>query len=52
MFYPQLKNMTNIQFSKTEETLLNLGVKYMGTPPRNCIKQIIYKTENAIRQVN
>jgi hypothetical protein len=24
----------------------------MGIPPRQCIKQIIYKTENAINQVN
>jgi hypothetical protein len=27
-FYPRLQNMANIQFSKTEETLLNLGGKY------------------------
>jgi hypothetical protein len=52
-FYLRLKNLMNIQFSKTERTLLNLGGKYsMGISPRNCIKQIIYETENAIRQVN
>jgi hypothetical protein len=45
--------MMNVQFSKAEETLLNLGGKYnMGISPRKCIKQIIYETENAIRQVN
>jgi hypothetical protein len=36
-----------------EETLLNLGGKYnMGISPRNCIKQIVYETKNAIRQAN
>jgi hypothetical protein len=45
--------MMNIQFSKKEITLLNLGGKYnMGIPCRKCTKQIIYETENAINQVN
>jgi hypothetical protein len=45
--------MTNIQFPRTQETLLNLGGKYnMRISPRNCIMQIVYETENAIRQVN
>jgi hypothetical protein len=45
--------MTNIQFSNKETTLLDLGSKYnMGIPPRQCLKQVIQETENAINQVN
>jgi hypothetical protein len=37
-FYPRLHNMTNIQLSETEETVLNKGSKYnMGITPRKCI---------------
>jgi hypothetical protein len=36
-----------------EETLLNKAGKYnMDITPKKCIKQFVYKTENAIRQVN
>jgi hypothetical protein len=52
-FYPPLQNVTNIQFSRTEERLLNLGGKYnMGITPRKSLKQLVYETKNAIRQVN
>jgi hypothetical protein len=33
-FYPRLYNMTQIEFTKEEETLLRYGSKYnIGTPP-------------------
>jgi hypothetical protein len=45
--------MTSIQLSKTEEIPLNKGGKYnMGITPKKCIKQLVYETENAIRQVS
>jgi hypothetical protein len=44
--------MTDIHFTKKEQDLLNKGNKYnMGKPPKTCIKQLVYETENAIRQV-
>ena len=51
-FYPRLHNMTKIQFTENETNLLNKGTKFnIGIPPKNHIKQLIYETENAIRQV-
>jgi hypothetical protein len=44
--------MTNIQLTEKEENLLNKGSKYnMGISPKRNIKQLVYETENAIRQV-
>jgi Tfp pilus assembly protein FimT len=44
--------MTNIQLTDTEENLLNKGSKYnMGISPKRNIKQLVYETENVIRQV-
>jgi hypothetical protein len=40
ILYPRLQIMTNIQFSKKENTQLNLGGKNnMGIPPIQCIKK-------------
>jgi hypothetical protein len=51
-FYPRLHNMTNVQLSEKEDNLLNNGGKYnMGIAPIKGLKQLIYETENAIRQV-
>jgi hypothetical protein len=45
--------MTKIQFTKQEQDLLNKGSKFNARlPPKTCIKQLIYETENAIRQIN
>lgn len=52
-FYLWQHNMTNIQLFKMEETLSNKGSKCnMGIVPKKCMKQLVCKTENAIRQVS
>jgi hypothetical protein len=52
-FYPRVHNMTNIHFKDNEYDLLSRGIKYnMGTQPKNCVKQLIYETENAIKHIN
>jgi hypothetical protein len=52
-YFTQLHNMTNIQLSEMEETLLNKGGKYnMGITPKKCIKQLVNETKSGIRQVN
>jgi hypothetical protein len=44
--------MTDIQFTKREENLLNKGNKYnMGISSNTCIKQLVYEIENGIRQI-
>jgi hypothetical protein len=50
-FYPRLHNMTNMQLSKTEETLLNKGSKYnMEIAPK--MYKTVCENKNTIRQLN
>jgi tRNA C32,U32 (ribose-2'-O)-methylase TrmJ len=52
VFYPQVHNMTDIQFSNTEESLLRKGSKYnMGITAKENIKQLVCETEDAIGQL-
>jgi hypothetical protein len=52
VFYPRVNNMTDIQFSNTEEALLRKGGKYnMGITAKENIKQLVCETENAIGQL-
>ena len=52
-FYPRIKNMSNIQFNKEEEPLLQLGLNYaLEKPTQHIIQELVIDTENAIRQLN
>lgn len=52
-FYPRIKNMSNIQFNKEEESLLQLGLNYaLEKPTQQITQELVIDTENAIRQLN